>query len=297
MMFGIQSMPPPDPSGIDTTAPPFHHYRSVQRLAAARRGPASVEYARHQLYVGRDKRTSTGVLFKLTSKPGLVYAHNLANEAASLATINRELPHSQYFPFVHDHGYLSDGRMYLITSLFDELPLATTIGAGPAPAKLVAHLKTAMEVAKALEELHGLPVVHVDLNPMNILQRVEKGRPIVRIVDFESSYEPARHTKGVFYDPPTTPHYSAPEVSRRPPDARADLFSLGAVLHTLLAGDWSWGEEAASGIERDESLDPDLKQILLTAVAEDPDRRYPTVREFHAALAGYLERIWPGRSW
>ncbi len=290
-------MPPPDPSGIDTTAPPFHHYRSIQRLAPARRGPASVEHARHQLYVGRDKRTSTSVLFKLTSKPGQVYAHNLANEAASLATINRELPNSRHFPFVHDHGYLSDGRMYLITSLFDELPLATVIGTGPAPAKLVAHLKTAMAVAKALEELHSLPIVHVDLNPMNILQRVERDQPVVRIVDFESSYEPARHTNGVFYDPPTTPHYSAPEVSQRPPDARADVFSLGAVLHTLLAGYGPLGAAVGTCIEQDADLDPDLKAILLTAVAENPDRRYLSAREFHAALAGYLEGIWPGRSW
>lgn len=291
-------MPPPDPSGIDTTAPPFDHLRSVQRLAPARRGQASSEHTRHQLYVGRDKRSSTGVLLKLTSKPGRVYEHDLVNEAASLSTINRELPDSPYFPFVHDHGRLADGRMYLITSLFDELPLATAISAGRTPAKLVAHLKTTIEVAKALEELHGLPIVHVDLNPMNILQRVERDRPVVRIVDFESSYEPARHSKGVFYNPPTTPLYSAPEVSHQAPDARADLFSLGAVLYTLLAGyQWTWDAEAGTCIERDGELDSDLKQILLTAVAQRPGARYPSVREFHAALADYLERIWPGRSW
>ena len=28
-------MPPADPSGIDTTAPPFHHFRSIQRLSPA----------------------------------------------------------------------------------------------------------------------------------------------------------------------------------------------------------------------------------------------------------------------
>jgi serine/threonine protein kinase len=291
-------MPQPDSSGIDTTAPPFHHFRSIQRLAPARRGQTSGEHSRHQLYVGRDKRTSTGVLFKLTSKPGRTYEHDLANEAASLSTVNRELPDSPYFPFVHDHGRLGDGRMYLITSLFDELPLATAIGTGRTPGKLVAHLRTAMEVAKALEELHGLPIVHVDLNPMNILQRVEKDRPLVRVVDFESSYEPARHSKGVFYSPPTTPLYSAPEVSHQTPDARADLFSLGAVLYTLLAGyQWTWEAEVGTCIERDEELDSDLKEILLTAVAQNPDRRYPSVHEFHAALAGYLERIWPGRSW
>lgn len=291
-------MPQPDPSGIDTTAPPFRHLRSIQRLAPARRGQTSGEHARHQLYVARDKRTSTSVLLKLTSKPGQVYEHDLANEAASLSTVNRELPNSPYFPFVHDHGRLGDGRMYLITSLFDELPLATAIGTGPTPDKLVAHLRTAMEVAKALEELHGLPIVHVDLNPMNILQRVEKDHPIVRIVDFESSYEPARHSKGVFYSPPTTPLYSAPEVSHQTPDARADLFSLGAVLYTQLVGHhWTWEAEVGTCIDRDREIDSDLKEILLAAVARKPDQRYASVREFHAALAGYLEGIWPGRSW
>ncbi len=292
-------MPPADPSGIDTTAPPFQHFRSIQRLAPARRGQASVEHARHQLYVGRDKRTATDVLFKLTSKPGRVYEQNLANEAASLSAINRLLPDSRYFPFVHDHGHLADGRFYLITSLFDELPLFTEIGSGRTPGKLVTHLRTTIEVAKALTELHSLPIIHVDLNPMNILHRVEKDHPIVRIVDFESSYEPARHSKGVFYNPPTTPRFSAPEVvSHQIPDARADLFSLGAVLYTLLVGyEWTWDAEIGACIERDADLDTELKQILLTAVAERPDQRYPAAGQFQAALAGYLERIWPGRAW
>ena len=185
-----------DPGAIDTSTAPFRQFRSVRRLAPERRGQTSAEHARHQLYVGVDKRTSTGVLFKLTTKPGKVYEQNLANELASLTTINRELPESPYFPWVHDSGRLTDGRMYLITSLFDELPLATSI-AGRNPGKLVAHLRTAIEVTKALTELHGLHIVHVDLNPMNILYRVEKDYPVVRLVDFESSYAQARHAAGV----------------------------------------------------------------------------------------------------
>ena len=41
------------------------------------------------------------------------------------------------------------GLMDLAMSLFDELPLAMTIGPEPAPARMVAHLRTAIEVAKA----------------------------------------------------------------------------------------------------------------------------------------------------
>ena len=84
-------------------------------------------------------------------------------------------------------------------SLFDEWPLATTIGPERLPDRLVAHLRTLMEVARAPADLHRIRIFHVDLNPMNILYRVKQGRPVIRIVDFGSSYEVARHSKDVAY--------------------------------------------------------------------------------------------------
>jgi serine/threonine protein kinase len=288
----------PHNTAVDFKVPPFDELTSIQPLSPHRRGEGSMEYARHQLYAARDKQTSASVLVKVTSKPGLVYQHNLLNEIASLSTINRELPGSPYFPVVMRHGRQRSGRVYLITSLFDEFPVATTIAPEPVPAKVVAHLRTAIEVAKALTQIHGLNIFHVDLNPMNILHRVELGAPVIRIVDFESSYELARHTTGVFYSPPTTPGYSAPEVSQQPPDGRSDIFSLGAVLYTVLAGySRTWGVEMAASVQTDPDLDSDLKSILLTALDPNPDARYPSIREFHAALAAHLESIWPGRTW
>jgi serine/threonine protein kinase len=287
-----------DPIDIDCKSAPFDQFKNIQRLSANRSGHGSGEHPRHHLYVGRDKRSPASVLIKLTSKPGLIYQYNLTNEIASLSTINRELPASPYFPVIREHGRLRDGRVYLITSLFDEFPLATAIGAERMPGKMVAYLRTAMEVAAALADIHRLKIFHVDLNLMNILHRTEKGRPVIRIVDFESSFELARHSTGIFYDPPTTVGYCAPEVSRQAPDARSDLFSLGAVLYTMLAGyGWTWEAEVWTCVEADREIDPELKGILLTAVNSDPDRRYPSIEEFHAALAAYLERIWPGRSW
>ena len=291
-------MPSSSPIDIDSSSPPFDQFRSIQRLSADRSGHSSVEHVRHQLYVGRDKRRPESVLVKVTSKPGLVYQHNLTNEIASLSTINRELPDSLYFPVIRDHGRLRDGRVYLTTSLFEEFPLAASIGAERMPSRMVAHLRATLEIAKALAELHRLDLFHVDLNPMNILYGVEKGRPVIRIVDFESSYERARHSRGVFYDPPTTPGYSAPEISRQAPDARSDLFSLGAVLYTMMAGyQWSWDAEIGRCIDGDAEIDPELQRILLSSVDPNPDKRYPSIQEFRDSLAVYLERIWPGRSW
>ena len=163
--------------GIDEASPPFDQLTGIQRLASlARSGHHSPEHALYQLYVAREKRNPVNALIKVPSKPGQVYEQNLNNEICSLSTINRELPDSRYFPAIHQHGRLSDGRLYLSTSLFDEFPLATTIGAAPVPGKLVAHLKLAIEIARALIDIHRLEIFHVDLNPMNVLYRASHDR-------------------------------------------------------------------------------------------------------------------------
>jgi len=117
-------------------------------------------------------------------------------------------------------------------------------------------------------------------------------------VDLESSFDVARHSSGVFYSPPTTTRYSAPEISQQSPDPRADVFSVGAVLYTMLAG-YRWAEsgEPHRRIESDRHLDPELRDILLRAVAPGPEERFKAASDFGTALAAYLERIWPGRIW
>ncbi len=283
---------------VDRSAAPFDRFGSVQRLGADRRGHASAEHARHQLFVGRDRETRLNFLVKLATKPGLVYQHDLENEIATLSTVNREKPDSRAFPVIYDHGHLADGRVYMVSTFFDELPLATGIGTEWVSGRLVGHLRTTLELNRVVAELHQLKIFHVDLNPMNILHRVERGNPVIRVVDFESSYEVARHSTGVFYNPPTTTGYSAPEVSKGLPTARADVFSLGAVLYTMLAGyRWADNAEPCARIEVDGNLDPELRDVLLRTVAPDPAERYATVRDFGSALGAYLERIWPGRTW
>ena len=271
--------------------------RNVQRLSKDRSGHASIDHVRHQLYVGQDAETNARALLKVTAKPGLVYEQNLVNEAAALSNINTNLPASRHFPLLLEHGRLHDGRMFVLMSFFDEWPLATAIGPERRPDRLVGHVGTAIAVGGALAELHRIGLFHVDLNPMNILYRADKGRPVIRIVDFESAYDVARHRHGVFYNPPTTTGFSAPEVAAQPPDRRADVFSLGAVLYTMLAGyDWTTGGELTASVEADRYVDDELRAILVTAVAPTPAQRQKSIEELCSALAAYLESIWPGRS-
>jgi serine/threonine protein kinase len=276
---------------FDPNSAPFNQFKDLTLLAKNRRGQVSFETARHHLYVGSDKKSHASVLIKITSRPGLIYQDNLENEIASLLKINRSIPESPYFPFVRAHGKVPDGRVYIVASFFDEFPLANAIGDGPIPGKTDTYIRTAMEIAKAFVELHSLKIYHVDLNPMNILLRLEHGRPIIRIIDFESSYEWDRHSKGPFYSPPNTPGYSAPEIAHRAPDARSDVFSLGAVLYTMLAGyRWTWDNDVWTCVKGDNDIDRDLKRIVLKAVDPSSDNRYRSMDEFRADLAVRLEK-------
>lgn len=289
---------PRQPSLQLPRTPPLDKYKGIRWLAPARSGRDSYEHARHQLYVAIGRDNPVGVLIKVLSKPGLIYERDLSNEIATLETINRELPDSRYFPYVYEHGRLDDSRLFLVESLFDEFPLSTQVDPEPAPERLVAHLMATIEVARALEQIHGLDIFHVDLNPMNILYRTERGRPIVRIVDFESSFERSRYPPGTLYSPPTTPGFTAPEVARGMPDGRSDLFSLGAVLQTLLTGNrWVAETSLAPTLKANDTIDDELRDVVLKAVELDPANRYQTVADFRTDLAAYLERIWPGRTW
>ena len=136
---------------MDFTGPPFDQLKNIQPLAPNRSGRTSLDHVRHHLYAARDRRSNARVLIKLTAKPGLIYQYDLTNEIASLTTINRELPDSRYFPVLGEHGRLRDGRVYLISSLFDEFPLASDhrfgTGAGPDGRRIC---RTAMEAARRL---------------------------------------------------------------------------------------------------------------------------------------------------
>ena len=181
--------------------------------------------------------------------------------------------------------------------MFQEFPLSTAIGAERIPARIVSYLRTAIEIANALERAPPPgEIFHVDLDPMNILLRVEKGRPVIRIVDFESSYEWARHSTGRVL----RSSYDARVFSARghPPPAgcaRGSVLTGRRPVHDAGRVSVEWEAAIGTCVAADRGIDQELKGILLHAVDPIPDSRYPSVHEFQKNLAGYLERIWPGR--
>uniref|UniRef100_A0A6Q2X740 Ribosomal protein S6 kinase n=1 Tax=Esox lucius TaxID=8010 RepID=A0A6Q2X740_ESOLU len=92
-------------------------------------------------------------------------------------------------------------------------------------------------ITKTVEYLHSQGVVHRDLKPSNILYVDETGDPeSIRICDFGFAKQ-LRAENGLLMTPCYTANFVAPEVLKKQGyDAACDIWSLGILLYTMLAG-------------------------------------------------------------
>ncbi|XP_060098118.1 ribosomal protein S6 kinase alpha-2 isoform X1 [Heteronotia binoei] len=92
-------------------------------------------------------------------------------------------------------------------------------------------------ITKTVDYLHFQGVVHRDLKPSNILYMDESGNPdSIRICDFGFAKQ-LRAENGLLMTPCYTANFVAPEVLKRQGyDAACDIWSLGILLYTMLAG-------------------------------------------------------------
>lgn len=173
---------------------------------------------------------------------------------------------------VYDFGE-ADGMLYIIMEF---VPGKTLFHS--AHDKAVAQEEAArivVGVCEALAHAHEHGILHRDIKPSNILLD-QQARP--KIGDFGL----ARPIGAAVKDGETifgTPHYTAPEVLKYPDkvDARADIFSIGVVLHELLTGKLpATDPRPPSAII---GCDPRFDAIIRRATHPSPDLRYVTAAE------------------
>jgi eukaryotic-like serine/threonine-protein kinase len=101
------------------------------------------------------------------------------------------------------------------------------------PEPVVLHVL--QRVAEGLAHAHAQGVVHRDLKPANVL--VNWADDMLRIVDFGLARATAAASQTDTGIVPGTPAYMAPELlAGAEPDARGDLYALGAMAFELLSG-------------------------------------------------------------
>src|SRR5512141_1442525 len=99
-------------------------------------------------------------------------------------------------------------------------------------------------IGAGVSAAHRQNIVHRDLKPLNIM--TQSGQPIsegLKILDFGLAKIKSGELLGSFVQAKTTglmgsPFYMAPEQwSDEPPDARADIYSLGVMFYQMLCGE------------------------------------------------------------
>jgi serine/threonine-protein kinase len=158
-------------------------------------------------------------------------------------------------------------------------------------------------VASSLGEAHEIGLIHRDIKPANlILVPLRGGAPdVAKVVDF-GLVKDLQAEAGASHDASLvgTPLYLAPEAIRSPvADARADLYSVGAVAYFLLTGRHVFEGRTIIEIcghhlhtpptppsERlGRALPGALEAWVLACLEKDPARRPPSASEAAARLA------------
>jgi serine/threonine-protein kinase len=159
-----------------------------------------------------------------------------------------------------------------------------------------------MPIADALGYAHKHNIIHRDVKPANILV-TENGQPmladfgVAKLLEVEETMELTGTGVGI-----GTPEYMAPEqATNKLVDARADIYALGVVFYEMVTGRKPFIADtpmatlimhARDPLPRPRQFVPDLPQsvenILLKALAKDPQNRFQSMDEFAKALEGAL---------
>jgi len=156
----------------------------------------------------------------------------------------------------------------------------------------------AVEVADALEYAHQQGVIHRDIKPENIL--LHAGPPIV--ADFGIALAVSAAAGGRMTETGLslgTPHYMSPEqaTAEKHLTNRSDVYSLGAVLYEMLAGNpphvGSSAQQIISKIVTEDvepvtrlrkSVPPNVAAALAKALEKLPADRFDSAEAFAEAL-------------
>jgi len=185
-----------------------------------------------QVWEGREGVEGRAVAVK-------VVAPNRAGAAAERGLLQHELRVARTLdhPAVIriDRYAIESGLPHLVMELYPHPNLKKLMtGGAEALAPLVQPI--ALELADALEHMHGRGWVHRDVKPENVLAAPD-GR--VKLIDLAIAARSAGFLGRLFGGTPPqgTPSYMSPEQIRgRPLDPRSDIYSFGCVLFELVAG-------------------------------------------------------------
>jgi hypothetical protein len=141
------------------------------------------------------------------------------------------------------------------------------------------------EVAEALVYLHGKAILHCDLKPANVLLD-DRGQ--IRLADFGQARLSSEAGPAV-----GTLFYMAPEQAEAGarPDVRSDIYSLGALAYTMLAGKPPYARASASeGLASSRSTQERIERYKKLIDESPPPTEHHRAEGVDRALAAIIDR-------
>ena len=270
------------------------HYRIVELIGS---GGMGVVFRAQDEQLHRD--VAVKILPQL-SQLSEAARRQFRREALSVARIT-DANVAMAFDFGRDRGF-----DYLVTEYVPGITLNAKIAGRPLSEGEVLHL--GKQLASGLENAHRQGVIHRDLKPGN-LRVTPEGR--LKILDFGLAFllhaDAEAQSKGEttvtasltdsFEDAGTLPYMSPEQIKGNKPDARADVWSAGAVLYEMSTGrapfgDLTGGRLMAAILEQPppppRTLNPKisvgLERVILRALEKDPGERYQSAGDLRIDL-------------
>jgi serine/threonine protein kinase len=202
-----------------------------------------------------------------------VFCASFEAEAKSMARLN----HPNLIG-VYDFGEV-DGMLFIVMEFVPGQSLFHSTNGHAVESYEVIRLITA--ICQGLAHAHENGIIHRDIKPSNVLLD-HQNNP--KIGDFGLAHPVGTgHQEGAqIYG---TPGYTAPEVVNAPQTVnhRADIFSIGVLLHELLTGKLPASDQRlASQIA---GCDLRFDAIIKRATAEVPEMRYPNAHQIVADIS------------
>lgn len=205
---------------------------------------------------------------------------------------------------IYDYGVTEDGTFYYAMEYLPGKNLQEIVDQhGPVPPARAVHLLR--QVCAGLREAHSIGLIHRDIKPGNIFATERGGvHDVAKLVDFGlvKSVVPREQSVSLTLEGMVigSPLYVAPEqaMGGARPDARGDIYSLGAVAYFILTGKPLFtyekplqvifahvNEEVEPPSKHCSDLPADVEEIILRCLEKDPRDRFGSVDELERALA------------